>query len=237
MEGSRTVGRGPPGSAPTVRQAMDRRSPTTPAPVDDEIAYDILRNLTSPMVALTCRRGDRLNGLVVNSVVRASLVPGRQRVANYVFKRHLSHGMIAATGRYVLHILSRQQWDEIWELGFHSGRERDKLEKVPHRLSSETGLPILRRAYAWMECEVVNAMDAGSSTFFMGEIRRIERGEGERIMDSDHFRENMPDDWRDDYRGNLREVQRWASEHEHEMDTRHWRELRASASDDDVEEA
>ena len=197
--------------------------------MDDERAYDILRNLSSPMVAITCRRGEKLNGLVVNSVIRASLVPGRQRVANYVFKRHLSHGMIAATGRYALHILSRSQWDEIWELGFHSGRDRDKLEQVPHRLSEATGLPVLRRAYAWMECEVVNAMDAGSSTFFMGEIARIERGEGERIMDSDHFRENMPEDWRDAYLENLEEVQRWAAEHETEMDTRHWRELQERA--------
>lgn len=195
--------------------------------VDERETYRILRNLTSPIVAVTCRRGDRLNGLIVNSVIRASLVPGRQRVAHYVFKRHLSHDMIAATGRYALHILSRKQWEEIRALGFRSGREADKMEQVPHRLSEATGLPILRRSYAWMECEVVNAMDAGSSTFFMGEIRRIFRGEGEEVMDSGWFRENMPDDWRDDYRENLREVQRWAAELEGEgMDTTYWDGLR-----------
>jgi flavin reductase (DIM6/NTAB) family NADH-FMN oxidoreductase RutF len=198
-------------------------------PVDDQTAYDILRNLTSPMVAITCRRGDRLNGLIVNSVIRASLVPGKQRVANYVFKQHFSHDIIAATGQYALHILSREQWDEIWELGFHSGRERDKMQKVPHRLAGESGLPILRRAYAWMECEVVNAMDAGSSTFFMGEIRRIRRGEGEEVMDSDHFRANMPEEWRDVYLENLEAVQEWAAAHEDEMDTRFWRALREEA--------
>ena len=197
-------------------------------PVDEQETYEILRNLTSPIVAVTCRRGDRLNGLIVNSVIRASLVPGRQRVAHYVFKRHLSHGLIAATGRYALHLLSRRQWDEIRALGFRSGRDGDKMEQVPHRLSEETGLPILRRSYAWMECEVVNAMDAGSSTFFMGEIQRIFRGEGEEVMDSDWFRENMPDEWREDYRENLREVQRWAAEREGEaLDTTYWRDLRA----------
>ncbi|MFW6192836.1 MAG: flavin reductase family protein [Gemmatimonadota bacterium] len=197
--------------------------------VDDRQAYEILRNLSSPMVAITCRRGDKLNGLVVNSVVRASLVPGRQRVANYVFKRHLSHEIIAATGRYALHLLSREQWDEIRALGFQSGRETDKLEQVPHRLSDETGLPLLLRAYAWMECEVVNVMDAGSSTFFMGEIQRIGRGRGEEVMDSDHFRSNMPEGWRKEYRENLREVQRWADEHEMEMDDRIWRGLHRKA--------
>lgn len=195
--------------------------------MDDREVYEILRNLTSPIVAVTCRRGDRLNGLIVNSVIRASLVPGRQRVANYVFKRHLSHDMIAATGRYCLHILARDQWDAVWELGFFSGRERDKLERVPHRLSEETGLPVLRRSWAWMECEVVNAMDAGSATFFMGEIRRIFRGEGEEVMDSDWFRANMPEEWRDRYLANLEEVQEWAADVEADgMETAYWEELR-----------
>lgn len=195
--------------------------------MDDRDVYEILRELTSPVVAVTCRRGDRLNGLIVNSVIRASLVPGRQRLALYIFKRHESHDMIAASGRYCLHLLAREQWDAIWELGFFSGRERDKLEKVPHRLSEETGLPVLRRSYAWMECEVVNAMDAGSSTFFMGEIRRIFRGEGDQVMDSDWFRANMPEDWREQYRENLEAVQAWAGELEAEgMDTTYWDALR-----------
>ena len=77
-------------------------------------------------------------------------------------------------------------------------------------------------------------MDAGSSTFFMGEIQRIFRGEGEEVMDSEWFRDNMPEDWRDDYRGNLREVQRWAAELEGQgMDTTYWRELRADAGEAD----
>lgn len=198
--------------------------------MDDSDVYEILRHLTSPIVAVTCRRGDRLNGLIVNSVIRASLVPGRQRVALYVFKRHHSHDMIAATGRYCLHLLARDQWSVIRELGFSSGRDRDKLEQVPHRLSEEWGLPVLRRSYAWMECEVVNAMDAGSSTFFMGEVHRVRKGGGEAVMDSDWFRANMPEEWREEYRANLEQVQEWAAELEAGgMETGYWESLRERA--------
>lgn len=201
--------------------------------MDEQETYELLRELTSPIVAVTTRRGPKLNGLIVNSAIRASLVPGRQRVAFYVFKRHLTHELLAASGRFALHILSRTQWEDVRELGFYSGRERDPFEKVPHRLSDETGLPILRRSYAWMECRVVNAMDAGSSTFFMGEIEGIFRGEGEAVMDSDFFRANMPEEWRDDYVENLREVQRWAADLEAEgMDTRHWEELQREAREE-----
>lgn len=197
--------------------------------MDDRQAYDILRNLSSPIVALTCRREEKLNGMIANSAIRASIVPGRQRVASYVFKRHLTHEILAETGRYVLHLLSREQWDEIWALGFQSGRDADKLEGLEHRIGQETGLPILTRCYAWMECQVANVMDAGASTFFMGDVVRLGRGSGREVMDSEHFRAHMPEDWREPYRKNLEAVQEWASDHEPAIRDGPWRELRGRA--------
>lgn len=197
--------------------------------VEPDESYRILRNLSSPLVAVTTRRGDERNGMIANSAVRASLVPGRQRVAHYVFKRHLTHEHLVETGRYVLHLLARDQWEEIRALGFRSGREEDdKLAALP---VSETrdGLPVLPRSVAWMECRVVNVMDAGASTFFMGEIDRMERGSGDEIMDGDFFRENMPDAWREAYRENLRAVQEWAAEHEPEVDDGPWRRLQGES--------
>lgn len=197
--------------------------------MDDRERYEILRKLTTPVVALTCRRGDRLNGMIANSTIRASLVPDRLRVATYVFKHHLSHDFIAATGRYVLHLLDRSQWEVVRALGFRSGSEGEKLAELDHRIAEESGLPVLEGTVAWMECEVVNAMDAGPSTFFMGQIRRMERGPGEAVMDSEWFRENIPEEWRETYLRNLEEAQRVAREWDREMDDRWWRELHERA--------
>lgn len=197
--------------------------------MDDASAYEILRNLSSPIVALTCREGEKMNGMIANSAIRASIVPGRQCVANYVFKRHLTHDILVRTGRYVLHLVARDQWDEIWALGFQSGRDADKFERLDVSLTEETRLPVLPGAYAWMECAVVNVMDAGASTFFMGEISRVERGTGERWMDSDHFRRHMPESWREPYLRNLEDVQAWADRHAAAIDDRPWRELRSEA--------
>ncbi len=197
--------------------------------MDPEESYRILRNLSSPLVAVTVRRGAERNGMVANSAIRASLVPGRQRVAHYVFKEHLTHEFLVETGRYVLHLLSREQWEEIHALGFASGREVDDKFKGLEVREIEGGLPVLPRSVAWMACRVVNVMDAGASTFFMGEIERMERGEGERIMDADHFRSNMPEAWRGPYRENLRHVQEWAAEHAPEVDDRPWHRLRGES--------
>lgn len=198
---------------------------------DPDEGYELLRALSSPLVALTVRRGDRCNGMIANSAIRASLVPGRQHVANYVFKRHLTHEILSETGRYVLHLLARTQWEEVRALGFESGREvEDKLARLEQVPSERTGIPILTRSCAWMECRVVNVMDAGPSTFFMGRIERLGRGSGDRIMDSDYFRANLPDDWRRLYEEKLIEAQERAAGMA-ELDDRPWRELHAAGRD------
>lgn len=196
--------------------------------LDPAAAYEVLRELASPLVAITVRRRDRLNGMVANSAIRASLVPDRLGVAFYVFKRHFTHRLLAETGQFALHLLSREQWDEIWALGFHTGWDGEKLEGLPHRLSEETGLPILTRCYAWLECRVVNVMDAGPSTFFMGLVDRLHRGPGEEVMDSSWFRANMPDAWREAYEDKLGEAQLMAARAA-EIDDAPWRELNARA--------
>lgn len=196
---------------------------------DPDEGYELLRSLSSPIVAITVRRRDERNGLIANSAIRASLVPGGQHVANYVFKRHLTHEILAETGRYVLHLLARTQWEEVRALGFESGREvEDKLAGLEQVPSERTGLPILTRCYAWMECRVVNVMDAGPSTFFMGRVDRIGRGSGDRIMDSPYFRANMPVDWRRLYERKLDEAQEIAAGMA-DIDDRPWKELHAKA--------
>src|SRR2546430_5445820 len=67
--------------------------------------YQLLRNLTSPVVAITCERGGKRNGMISDSAVRASIVPAIPRVSVYIHKFNLSHDFIFETGRFALHLL------------------------------------------------------------------------------------------------------------------------------------
>src|SRR2546422_8346071 len=107
-----------------------------------DATYQLLRNLTSPIVAVTSERAGKRNGMILDSAVRASIVPTIPRVSVYVHKFNLSHDMIFETGRYVLHLLREDQLDLVHGLGFVSGRTRDKLAGVPHRLG-RLGAPVL----------------------------------------------------------------------------------------------
>src|SRR2546428_9829498 len=161
--------------------------------------YELLRNLTSPVVAITSERGGTRNGMIADSAVRASIVPAIPRVSVYIHKFNYSHDLIFESGRFVLHLLRDDQFELIHRLGFASGRARDKLAGVPHRPGA-LGAPVLDDCYAHFECRVANVMDTGSSTCFLGDVVEVGHGAAGRavgsVMTAAHFRANMPAEWR-----------------------------------------
>ncbi len=92
------------------------------------LTYQLLRNLTSPVVAITSERNGKENGMISDAAVRASIVPSAPRVSVYIHKFNYSHDMIFETGRFAMHLLHTRQFDVVRRLGFVSGRDRNKLE-------------------------------------------------------------------------------------------------------------
>jgi flavin reductase (DIM6/NTAB) family NADH-FMN oxidoreductase RutF len=124
--------------------------------------------------------------------------------------------MIWESGCFAMHLLQRDQWQVIWQLGFFSGRERDKLAGLPYRLG-RTGCPILAEAYAWFDCRVINVMDNGSSTCFLGDVVEAGRGPGEACMTSEYFRAHMPREWLPLYQEQLVQSQAFAARYGREV--------------------
>ena len=190
--------------------------------MEPEETYELFRNLTSPIVALTCAWEGKHNGMILNSAIRASLIPTQPRLALFILKKQLSHELTFKSGVFALHLLHTDNWDLIWELGFHSGRDRDKLAKFDYRLGT-TGAPLLEDAYARFDCRVLNVMDAGASTCFMGAAVQVERGSGNELMSSEYFRQHMPQEWVPIYEANLAATQEWASEFADEIRPMIWK--------------
>lgn len=175
-----------------------------------EAVYTLLRNLTSPVVAITTAAGGRRNGFIVNSAQRASLVPSIPRLSIYVSKTNFSHDLLYSSGVFALHLLRNDQFDLIYHLGFQSGRKTHKL--TVETVDGVTGCPLLVDTIAAFECKVVNAMDTGASTFFLGEVVNVLEGKAGPIMSSEYFRENMDAERRVQYENNLRAAQKQLEE-------------------------
>jgi flavin reductase (DIM6/NTAB) family NADH-FMN oxidoreductase RutF len=187
--------------------------------------YQLLRNLTSPVVAITSERGGKRNGMIIDSAIRASIVPDLPRLAVFIHKFNFSHELIFETGRFALHLLRTDQYDLIHHLGFQSGRAIEKLAAVPHRPGT-TGVPILDECHAHFECRVVNAMDTGSSTCFLGDVVAVGFGAAAAprgdVMTAAYFREHLPATWRPEYERHLKVAQDHARATSHDIAPLTW---------------
>ena len=182
-----------------------------------DLTYQLLRNLTSPVVAVTSERQGKQNGMISDAAVRASIVLSVPRLSVYIHKFNYSHDMIFETGRFGLHLLHTKQFDVVRRLGFFSGRDQDKLAGIPHH-TGKTGVPVLDECFAHFECAVANVMDTGSSTLFLGDVVAVGRGNAAgleprgELLTASYFRSNMPAEWRTEYEAKLGEAQQVAAE-------------------------
>lgn len=197
--------------------------------VPPDQTYQLLRNLTSPVVAVTSERNGRENGMILDSAIRASIVPTVPRVSIYVHKFNFSHDLIFETGRYVLHLLHTGQLDLVHRLGFASGRDGDKLADIAHH-RGVLGAPVLDECYAHFECRVVNVMDTGSSTLFLGDVVEVGFGAAQaprgEVLTAAWFRAHLPAEWRTEYEAGLATAQRFAEQRSREVRAVVWRGLR-----------
>jgi flavin reductase (DIM6/NTAB) family NADH-FMN oxidoreductase RutF len=201
--------------------------------VPHDQTYQLLRNLTSPVVAVTTGIAPgKQNGMVLDSAVRASIVPSVPRLSLYIHKFNYTHDLLFAAGVFVVHLLHTRQFDLVHRLGFVSGRDRDKLAGIPHHQGS-LGAPILDECYAHFECRVANVMDTGSSTLFLGDVVGVGYGKAAdldpkgELMTATYFRANMPAEWRQAFDANLRTAQRVAEGMSRDIRPVTWRGLTA----------
>ena len=176
-----------------------------------EETYELLRTLTSPVVAVTARAGAKLNGLISDGAIRASIVPDVPRLGVFVHKFNFTHDMIEASGAFGLQVLHTGQADVVHKLGFFSGRDRDKFADLPHRIGELTGVPLLKDCFCWFECRVCNVMDTGASTFFMGDVVAAGAGTGVPLEPS-WLRDHLPEEVRSQYMPRLAAAQAAARE-------------------------
>ncbi len=185
--------------------------------LEPALTYQLLRNLTSPVVAITAERHGKENGMISDAAVRASIVPSVPRLSVYIHKFNYSHDMIFEAGRFGLHLLHTKQFDIVRRLGFFSGRDQDKLVEIPHH-RGVLGVPVLDDCFAHFECSVANVMDTGSSTLFLGDVVAVGSGSAAgfeprgELLTATYFRANMPGEWRQEYEAKLKEAQQVAAE-------------------------
>jgi len=130
----------------------------------------LLSQLWTPIVAITSAWQGQDGAQIAVSAHGASIVPDRPRILVQLYKRNLTHDLVRDSGVFALHLLARGQEDLMHRLGFVSGRrDARKLDGLGEK-RGVTGCPLLDGTLGYVECHVVNAMDGGDMTCFLGDV-------------------------------------------------------------------
>ena len=129
----------------------------------------MMSQLWSPIAAVTSRWRGKTNAQIAVAIGAASIVPEMPRVLVQIYKQNYSHELIQRSKAFAVNFLSREQLQYIKDFGLVSGRQVDKLASVPHEFGV-SGSPILADCWGYLDCRVVNAMDGGDMTCFLGKV-------------------------------------------------------------------
>jgi flavin reductase (DIM6/NTAB) family NADH-FMN oxidoreductase RutF/rubredoxin len=119
------------------------------------------------------KKGQSINGQVANTAFQISADP--ITIAVSINKNNLTHEYIMSDQVFTVSVLAADAPLElIGNFGFKSGREVDKFNAVNYKLSAH-GVPyILENTLSYMEAEVLQTVDAGTHTIFIGKVTNAE---------------------------------------------------------------
>jgi flavin reductase (DIM6/NTAB) family NADH-FMN oxidoreductase RutF/rubredoxin len=121
------------------------------------------------LYVVSSRKGDRLNGQIANTVFQITSDP--PTVAVSINKQNLTHEFISESKVFVASILSSDApLSLIGHFGFKSGRDVDKLKDINYKLGETKAPIILDHTIAYLEARVINQVDVGTHTIFIGEL-------------------------------------------------------------------
>ena len=128
-----------------------------------------LHKISYGLYILSSRKKNKINGQIANALIQITSEP--PTVAVSVNKKNLTHDYINDSKAFTISILNEKTpMIFIGKFGFKSGRDIDKFKDVNYNLG-ETKIPIVKDyCIAYFEAKVINRIDVGTHTIFVGEV-------------------------------------------------------------------
>jgi len=137
--------------------------------MNQKVERGVFRDLSYGLYIVASMDEGRLNGQVVNTVIQVTSEP--PRVAVIINKKNLTHEFILNSKVFSASVLEESTpMIFLGPFGFRSGRDVDKLSKVDFK-EGITGCPLIsEHALSVLEAEVIDQIDLGTHTVFIGNV-------------------------------------------------------------------
>ena len=128
-----------------------------------------LYNLSYGLYVVASKKQGKLNAQIANTVFQVTSEP--PTIAVSINKQNLTHEFISESKVFTASVLSQDTpLSFIGHFGFKSGREVDKLKDINYKLGEAKAPIVLDHSLAYLEAKVINQLDVGTHTIFIGEL-------------------------------------------------------------------
>ena len=137
-----------------------------------------LHKISYGLYIVCSKKGKKINGQIANAIFQVTAEP--QTIAVSINKQNLTHEYIGQSKVLTISILNEQTpMTFIGNFGFKSGRDIDKFKKVNYKLGKNKVPIVIDYCLAYIEARVINKIDVGTHTIFVGKIE-----DGEILSDN-----------------------------------------------------
>ena len=142
------------------------------------------------LYVVTCHDGKKDNGLIVNTVMQATVNPDRIMIT--INKQNYSHDVIKASGVMNVNCLTEAAPFAVFEaFGFKSGRDVDKFADCAPKRSSNGLVVLPRHINAFISLQVESYTDLDSHGLFICRITESEVISNEPSMTYAYYHANV----------------------------------------------
>jgi len=138
-----------------------------------------LYKLSYGLYVVCSRKGNRVNGQIANTVFQITSEP--PTIAVSINKQNLTHEFIMKSKVFTASVISQDApLSFVGHFGFKSGRDIDKFEGINYELGETKAPLVLDHTLAYLEAKVIQDVDVGTHTIFIGELvgaENIKEGE------------------------------------------------------------
>jgi ferric-chelate reductase [NAD(P)H] len=150
------------------------------------IDLDTLFQIQYGVFIISSFAGDKINGQIATVTFQVTNQP--IQIVTCLNKNNLTHQFVTGSKAFSVSILSEEA-DLIFigKFGFRSGRDIDKFVDTNYK-KSITGSPlILDHVSGTMDLKVIQAIDIGTHTLFIGELLAAEKVNAKNPMTYDYY--------------------------------------------------
>jgi flavin reductase (DIM6/NTAB) family NADH-FMN oxidoreductase RutF len=143
-----------------------------------ELFKQVLAQWASGVTIVTSRHGGQVQGMTLSAFASVSLDPPLVLVC--ADKASITHGLIHGSGVLCVSVLAEDQ--QALSNRFASKRDEHLRFSGLQCADGVTGCPRIPGALAWLDCRVVNAVDAGDHFVYIAEVVDAEVREGSPLV-------------------------------------------------------